>query len=105
VGPNLGIVDSLGLVGSLVFAVPLGIAGIEFLLAGRTAIGVTLVVVAVLMVVVPLRVDTPADLPGLVASRLVGRAVIDPDEAAERDGDQGAERSGGSADGGDGRRE
>ncbi|MFB6303115.1 MAG: hypothetical protein ABEH78_09685 [Haloferacaceae archaeon] len=78
-----GIIESLGLVGSLVFAVPVGVAGIEFLLGGRTAIGATLLAVAVLMVVVPQRVSTPADLPGDIAARLAGRAVIDRDASGD----------------------
>lgn len=94
---GLGILESVGLIGSLLFAVPAGVAGVGMLLDGRTAVGATLVVVAVLMVVVPRRVVGPGDLPGDAAARLVGRAVLDPEDhrsgtdgAAGRDGSDGA---------------
>jgi hypothetical protein len=38
------------------------------------------VVVAVLMVVLPRRLTTPADLPGAVLERVVGTAVKEPDD-------------------------
>lgn len=80
---ELGIVETLGLVGSLVFAVPVGVAGVELLLGGRAALGATLLVVAVLTVVVPRRVTAPADLPGTLAARVAERAVIDPEASGE----------------------
>jgi hypothetical protein len=77
---RLGILETVGLAGSLIFAVPVGLFGVESLLAGRTALGAGLVVVAVLMVVLPRRLITPGDVPAAVAERVVGRAVGDPDE-------------------------
>ncbi|WP_251342379.1 DUF7533 family protein [Haloplanus halophilus] len=77
---RLGILETVGLAATLIFAIPVGVYGVESLLAGRTALGVGLVVVAVLMVVLPRRLTTPSDLPGAVAERVVGDAVTDPDE-------------------------
>jgi hypothetical protein len=77
---RLGILETVGLAASLIFAVPLGLFGVESLLSGRPALGAGLVVVAVLMVVLPRRLTTPADLPGAVVERVVGRAVKDPDD-------------------------
>jgi hypothetical protein len=78
---RLGILETVGLAASLVFAVPVGIAGGGFLLGDRPFLGGVLVVVAVLMVVVPRRVTTPGDVPGAVLGRLAGRAVEPPDAA------------------------
>lgn len=91
---RLGIVESLGLVASLVFAVPAGIAGVELLQDGRIALGATLVVVALLMVVVPRYVVAPQDLPGELAARLAGRATRDPDAAGDREEGDRRERGG-----------
>jgi hypothetical protein len=94
---RLGIVESLGLLASLVFAIPVGIAGGSFLLDGRTAVGATLVVVALLMVIVPRRVVAPQDLPGELAERLVGRAVRDPEGTETAAGEREDAAEGGEA--------
>lgn len=80
---RLGILDMVGLAATLVFALPVGVFGLEKLLAGDTVLGGGLVVVAALMVYLPQRLTTPQDIPGAVAERVVGRAVEDPD--AEKD--------------------
>lgn len=76
---RLGILETVGLAASLIFAIPVGFYGIESFLSGNRALGAGLVVVAVLMVVLPRRLTTPADLPGAVAERVIGKAVKDPD--------------------------
>jgi hypothetical protein len=89
---RLGILETVGLAASLVFAVPVGIAGGGFLLGDRPFLGGVLVLVAVLMVVVPRRVTTPGDVPGVVLGRLAGRAVENPDAAdAGEDGPDAAD--------------
>jgi hypothetical protein len=80
---RLGILDTLALAATLIFAVPVGLYGVESVLAGRPTLGVGLLVVAILMVVLPHRLTTPADVPGAVAERLVGSAVADPEEDRE----------------------
>lgn len=84
---SMGITESVQLAASLIFAIPLGIFGIQTLLDGNTFIGGIVVVVAVLMVVLPRRLTTPADVPGAVAEKAVGKAVKMPDEddSSERD--------------------
>jgi hypothetical protein len=77
---RLGILETLGLAASLVFALPVGGLGVTFLLDGRYPLGAGLVVVAVLMVVLPRRLTTPTDLPAAAVERVVGRAVEVPDE-------------------------
>jgi hypothetical protein len=76
----MGITESITLAASLVFAIPLGVFGLTTLLDGDPFLGVVLVVVAVLMVVLPRRLTTPADIPGAMAEKAVGTAVKVPDE-------------------------
>lgn len=77
---SLGITESITLAASLVFAIPLGIFGINTLLGGDTFLGVVVIVVAVLMVVLPRRLTTPADIPATLAEKAVGKAVKMPDD-------------------------
>lgn len=77
---RLGILQTVGLAATLIFALPVGIYGLGRVLAGETGLGALLVVVAVLMVWLPQRVTTPGDLPGAVAGRIVGAAVKEPDD-------------------------
>ncbi|WP_372910406.1 hypothetical protein [Salinigranum sp.] len=77
---SLGITDSIQLAASLVFAIPLGIFGIDTLLRGDTFLGGVAVVVAVLMVVLPRMLTTPADIPAAAAEKAVGKAVKMPDD-------------------------
>ena len=77
---SLGISESITLAASLIFAIPLGIFGINTLLGGDTFLGGVVIVVAVLMVVLPRRLTTPADIPATIAEKAVGKAVKMPDE-------------------------
>jgi hypothetical protein len=76
---RLGILETVGLAASLIFAIPVGMYGIETFVSGNRVLGAGLLFVAVLMVVLPRRLTTPADLPGAVLERVVGKAVKDPD--------------------------
>jgi hypothetical protein len=80
----MGIAESIQLAASLVFAIPLGIFGLTTLMDGNTFLGGILVGVAVLMVVLPRRLTTPADVPAKVAEKAVGKAVKAPDEDDDR---------------------
>lgn len=82
---RLGILEMVGLAGTLIFALPVGIYGVGRLLAGEVVLGGVLVTVAALMVLLPQRVTTPEDVPGAVASRVVGDAVDDPDDSDSSD--------------------
>ncbi|WP_192918438.1 DUF7533 family protein [Salinigranum salinum] len=79
----MGITESITLAASLVFALPLGVFALTTLLDGNTFLGAVLLVVAVLMVVLPRRLTTPADVPAAVAEKAVGKAVKVPDEDEE----------------------
>ena len=74
---------TLGLVATVIFAVPVGVFGVETALAGRPMLGVGLIVVAALMVLLPQRLTTPTDLPAAVVERVVGDAVTEPDDDEE----------------------
>jgi hypothetical protein len=76
---RLGILETVGLAASLVFAIPVGLYGVEAFLSGDRALGAGLLIVAALMVVLPRRLTTPADLPGAVVERVVGGAVKEPE--------------------------
>ena len=76
----MGIAESIQLAASLVFAVPLGVFGLTTFMDGNTFLGGVLVGVAVLMVVLPRRLTTPADVPAKVAEKAVGKAVKMPDD-------------------------
>jgi len=76
----LGIMDTVGLAATLIFAVPVGIFGVEKLLAGDPVLGGLLVLVAVLMVYLPQRLTTPTDLPAAVAGKAVEKAVVTDEE-------------------------
>ncbi len=81
---RLGILDTVGLVGTLVFAIPAALLGVEFLAFGdRPVLGGVLVVVAVLMVALPRYVVTPGDLPTAVAGEAIERVVDDPADEPE----------------------
>jgi len=86
---RLGILDTLGLAGTLIFAIPAALLGAEFLVFGdRPFLGAVLVVVAVLMVVLPRYVVSPGDLPTAVAGEAVERAVDDVPDAPESESDR-----------------
>lgn len=84
---RLGILETVGLAASLIFAIPLGLYGIEAFVSGNRPLGAGLVVVAVLMVVLPRRLTTPMDLPGAILERVVGTAVKDPEADANAEAD------------------
>lgn len=75
-----GILEMLGSVSILIFAIPLGLAGAEFLLGGDLFVGVGLLGVALAMVGVEQYVTTASDLPVLVASKCIDAVVRPPDE-------------------------
>ncbi|MFB6123596.1 MAG: hypothetical protein ABEJ78_09065 [Haloferacaceae archaeon] len=77
---RLGILETIGLATTLVFAIPVGVFAVETLLAGDRFLGGLLLLVAVLMVVLPRRLTTPEDVPAAVAEKTIGTAVEPPDE-------------------------
>ena len=77
---SLGIGDTIQLAATLIFAIPLGVLGGQYLLGGQTFLGGLLLVVAVLMVVLPHTLTTPTDVPSKVAEKTVGKAVKVPED-------------------------
>lgn len=80
---SLGITGTIQLAATLIFAIPVGIFGVNTVLAGDTLLGGGAILLAVLMVLLPHYLTTPADIPATVAERAVGKAVKVPDEDDE----------------------
>jgi len=80
---RLGLLETVGVAGSLVFAIPLGIYAVERLLGGDTVGGGAFLAIAALMVLLPKYLTTPGDLPGMAAERAVEGVVADPEESDE----------------------
>ncbi|MGM0592768.1 MAG: DUF7533 family protein [Halobacteriota archaeon] len=80
----MGILETVQLAATLIFALPLGILGVQYLLSGENFLGGILVVIAVLMVVVPRVLTTPADIPEKVLGKAVGKAVKMPEDGEEK---------------------
>lgn len=70
-----GILGTLGLLGTLVFAVPLGFLGVQFLVSERYLMGGVFLGLAVAMVLLQEYLTTPQDIPGLVVEKVTGRVV------------------------------
>ncbi|MCL7416617.1 MAG: hypothetical protein M8354_02100 [Halalkalicoccus sp.] len=82
---HLGILDMIGLAASLVFALPVGVFGLNRLLDGQTILGGGLLVVALAMVWLPQKLTTPMDLPAEVAGAAIGTVAKTPEEDDEHD--------------------
>ncbi|GAB3666575.1 DUF7533 family protein [Halopiger thermotolerans] len=83
-----GIIDTIKLASTLVLAIPAAIAGLEFLLVrGETTTGAILLVLAVGLVGLQHWVPTPGDLPELLAQRVVGSVVKEPDSEPNPESD------------------
>ena len=80
------LLGTIKLAGVLLLAIPAALAGLEFLFVrGETAIGAGLLGLAVALVLVQRSLSLPTDVKGLVAKRLLGRAVPGPEEPTESD--------------------
>jgi len=75
-----GILELVGLAGSVLFAASVGLFGVETLVAGSTIPGLGYLVVAALMVVVPYYVTMPGDVAGSAVERTVDSVVETEDE-------------------------
>jgi hypothetical protein len=76
------IIDQLQLLGTLVFAIPLAMFGVDKLLAGSTDIGLAAVGIAVLMVGLEEYVIKPTDVAADAAKSAAGTVVEDPEESS-----------------------
>jgi len=75
-----GIVGTLKLAGTLVFAIPVGLLGLQLLVGEGPLMGAALLVIAVGMVAIEEYVTTPRDVPAEAAQRAVSAVAEDPDE-------------------------
>jgi len=85
---RLGIIDVLELAVTLVFAIPIGLFGIEKLLQGELIAGGFGIGVAILMIVIERYVWTPDDVPGDAAQSVVGRIVRRSDDSEREEPDE-----------------
>jgi hypothetical protein len=85
------ILGTVGLALTLAFAIPVAYLGVEFLLDGKTNQALLFLGIAVLMVAIEEYLTTPMDVPGMVAGKVLGRAVKEP-EGDAGDADDGAAR-------------
>jgi len=72
---RLGLLDLLALGATLLFALPIGVFGVQLLLDGRTVVGLVGVAIAVGLVLVEQYLWTPGDVTGDVGSAIVSRLV------------------------------
>lgn len=80
-----GILGTIQLAATLVFAIPVAIFGVDSLLAGNALYGGGALLLAVLMVALPHYLTTPTDVPVSMAERVTGAAVkTDEDDEEER---------------------
>ncbi|WP_254537179.1 DUF7533 family protein [Halomarina litorea] len=70
-----GILGTLGLLGTLVFAVPLGFLGVQFLVSERYLMGGVFLGLAVAMVLLQEFLTTPQDIPAMLAEKVTGTVV------------------------------
>jgi hypothetical protein len=80
---RLGLLATIQLAATVVFAAPVGIFGLTRLTEGELLLGGGLLAVAIAMVALPQYLTTPGEIPLKIVERLVGRAVVTPDD--ERD--------------------
>ena len=75
-----GILGTLRLAATLVFALPVGLLGVQFLLDGKTLLGGGFLGIAVLMVALEEYLTTPTDVPGAVAEKTLGKVAKTPED-------------------------
>ena len=80
---RLGLLATIQLAATVVFAAPVGIFGLTRLTEGDVLLGGGLVAVAIAMVALPQYLTTPGEIPMKVVERVVGRAVVPPDDESE----------------------
>jgi hypothetical protein len=80
---GLGITGTIQLAATLVFAIPVGVFGLNTFLAGQRLLGGGAMVVAALMVLLPHYLTTPGDIPMKLGEKVVGKAVKVPDDDEE----------------------
>ncbi|MBB6646774.1 DUF7533 family protein [Halobellus ruber] len=77
---RLGILGTIQLAATVIFAAPVGIFGLTRLTEGDVLLGGGLLAVAVAMVALPQYLTTPGEIPMKIIEGVVGRAVVTPDD-------------------------
>lgn len=75
-----GIIETVSLAGSVLFAAPVALFGADLLLGGNTGQGVVFLAIAASMVVVPRYLWMPSDVAGDTAERVASAVVKTDDE-------------------------
>jgi hypothetical protein len=86
---RLGILDTLGLAATLVFAIPIAFVGVRLLLEEQFFLGGFLLLTAGLMLYLQRVATTPEDIPIKIAEKLTGGFVKPPEEDETEDEDDG----------------
>jgi hypothetical protein len=92
---RLGILDTLGLAATLVFAIPIAFVGVRLLLQEQFFLGGFLLLTAGLMVYLQRVATTPEDIPIKIAEKLTGGLVKPPEEETTDAADDDTGESGG----------
>lgn len=75
-----GIIDTVKLAGTLVFAIPAALAGLDFLFVrGETLTGVALIGLAIGLVAIQHWLTMPTDIPEMAAKRVVDTVAKEPE--------------------------
>ena len=77
---RFGLLATIQLAATVVFAAPVGIFGLTRLTEGDVLLGGGLVAVAVAMVALPQYLTTPGEIPMKIVEGVIGRAVVTPDD-------------------------
>lgn len=75
-----GILGLIQLGIALAFAVPVGLLGLDKVVTGEPLVGGAFLGLAVLMIVIEEYLTTPADIPGKLAQKTLGKVPKEPDE-------------------------
>lgn len=75
-----GILELIGLAGSVLFAASVGLFAVEQIVEGSTVPGLGYLAIAALMVLVPYYVTTPDDVAGGAIEKTVGWVVETDDD-------------------------
>lgn len=80
---RLGLLATIQLAATVVFAAPVGIFGLTRLTEGDLILGGGLIAVAIAMIALPQYLTTPGEIPMKLVEGVVGRAVVTPGDDDE----------------------
>lgn len=82
-----GIIGQLSFMAVVVFAIPVAMLGVDFLLKGEHLLGAGFLFIAFLMIALEEYATRPTDLVTDTAARVTGRIVKTPDEDGDGESD------------------